>query len=93
MGMSTHVVGFRPADEEWNRMKAAYDSCIAAGVEIPTSVDKFFDHEPPGDRPGMEVNINSAVREWTDKNCRGGYEIELRKLPANVKVIRFYNSW
>lgn len=93
MGMSTHVVGFRPADEEWNRMKAAYNSCKAAKVGVPDAVYQFFDGESPGDKPGMEVDIRSAVREWNDGQSRSGYEIDLSKLPSNVKIIRCYNSY
>ena len=93
MGMSTHVVGFRPADEEWKRMKAAYDSCVAAKVGIPDAVYNFFDGESPGDKPGMEVDIRQAVMEWSDGISRQGYEIDLSKLPANVKVLRLYNSY
>lgn len=32
MGMIAHVVLFQPADEEWNRMKEAYEACDKAGV-------------------------------------------------------------
>lgn len=29
MGMSMHVVGYKPADEHWKKMKAAWDACAA----------------------------------------------------------------
>jgi hypothetical protein len=90
--MSTHIVGFRPADEKWNKMKATWLACEDAGVPIPEEVKAFFHYESPGDKPGIEVEIKEALREWTD-DCRQGYEVDLTKLPPDVKVLRFYNSW
>ena len=94
MGMSTHIVGFRPADEKWKKMKTIYDSCEAAEIDIPKEVDVFFGGESPEGKPGMEVEIRDtpAVREWSDESC-SGYEIEVSKLPKDVKIVRVYNSW
>lgn len=94
MGMSTHIVGFRPADELWKKMKAAYEACEAADIDIPKDVKKFFGGEPPGDKPGMEVEIEEleAVSGYSDES-RDGYEIDVRKLPKDIVIIRVYNSW
>jgi len=94
MGMSTHIVGFRPADERWKKMKAAYEACEMAGIAVPKDVEEFFGYEPPGDKPGMEVEIedSEAVSEWSDES-RSGYEIDVAKLPKDIAVIRVYNSW
>ena len=89
MGMSTHVIGFRPPDEKWKAMKAVWDSCKAAGVDPPKGVNEFFDWQEP-DAAGVEVKIKA--REWSD-DSREGYEIDVESLPKDVKVIRFYNSW
>ena len=91
--MSTHVVGFRPADEKWNKMKKIWNACESAGVEIPKKVDDFFNNEAPGDKPGIEVELKSAVRPWSSKFAEEGYEVDIAKLPPDVKVIRFYNSY
>jgi hypothetical protein len=55
-------------------------------------VEDFFDGEGPGDKPGMEVQLTDAVKEWSD-DSRSGYEIDVTKLPKDVSVIRVYNSW
>ena len=73
-------------------MKKAWESCENAGVPIPKDVLDFFDHNPPGDKPGMTVQIDDAVSGWGDGE-REGYEVDVSKLPAEVSVIRFYNSW
>ena len=59
--MSMHVVGFKPADEQWKKMKAAWDACKTAGVDPPQTVTEYFDGNDPGDAPGMEVDIFSVT--------------------------------
>lgn len=91
MGMSTHVKGFRPPDDTWVQMKAIWDACESAGVEVPQKVCDFFNGETPDDT-GMEIDIDVASSEWRDE-YREGIEIDLSKLPKGLKVIRFYNSY
>lgn len=93
MSMSTHVVGFRPPDEKWQKMKRAYYACQVAGVLIPSSITDFFDGVEP-DPLGVEVGIlgHPCVSEY-QKDGREGYEVDITILPPDVKIIRFYNSW
>lgn len=93
MSMSTHVVGLKPADEKWQKMKAVYDACVAAKTSIPKEVMEFFDGEPP-DKFGVRVEIEKlpCTKEYND-DMRQGFEVDLKKLPADVTVIRFYNSY
>ena len=101
MGMLMHVVGFVPPDDEWCKMKAVYDACAAAEVDAPKDVLKFFgmcEMDEGGGGPdahGREVGqeaMGSAVTKWSD-DYRNGYEVEVAKLPKNIKVLRFYCSW
>jgi hypothetical protein len=92
MSMSTHVVGFRPADKKWHQMKKIWQDCEAADVPIPKEVLEFFDHEDPADKPGAEVELKDALREWHGDG-RSGYEVDIMKLPPDVKILRFYNAW
>lgn len=89
MSMSTHVVGFRPPDEKWQQMKKVWDACKAAGITIPREVIEFFNDCDP-DPAGVEVGILHS--EWAN-NSSSGYEVDIRKLPKDVTVIRFFNSW
>jgi hypothetical protein len=96
MGMSTHVAGFIPPDDRFASMKAIWDACCAAGVEVPDEVSEFFQHEAP-DPAGVEVEKRAlmalgAVREYHDQ-MKQGYEIVLANVPADVSVIRVWNSW
>ncbi len=92
MGMSTNVIGIRPPDAKWLAMKAIYDACEAAGVPTPEEVDKFFDYTRP-DPKGVHVELEKiCVREYRTEDD-AGYEIDVAKIPADVKTIRFWNSW
>jgi len=107
MGMSTHVVGIIPKDdEEFKRMKSIYENCVYEGIIPPKEVHKYFnleeredaayyDLEGIADEKGVVVESNvmkQATEEYRDEMSEG-YDIDIRKLPDNVKIIRFYNSW
>jgi hypothetical protein len=87
--MSTNVTGFKPPDKKWKDMKAIWEACEDIDIEIPKEVLEFFNHTEP-DEKGVEIEIQSE--EWGDE-CSNGIEIEVSKIPNDVKIIRFYNSW
>jgi len=93
MGMSTHVVGFRPPDEKWRKMKAAWEACSDAGISPPPEVEDFFNGAAPDDA-GVEVRVErtEAVSPYTCESG-SGYEVDLTKLPKGVTILRFYNAW
>ena len=89
MGMSTHIIGFRPPDEKWQKMKKVWDACVEAGTDVPDEVSKFFNWDEP-DEKGIEVSI--PKQEFSELG-RSGYDVEIAALPAGITHIRFYNSW
>ena len=93
MEMSTHVEGFKPPDEKWHKMKQVYDACMMAKIAVPQEVDSFFEGSPP-DEAGVAVDLNRnpCCREFS-RDTRAGFEIDLRKLPKDVVIIRFTNSY
>jgi hypothetical protein len=91
MSMSTHVIGFRPPDEKWKRMRAVWYACVSANVEIPNDVAEFFNYDEPDDA-GVEVDIENSISPF-EKDMKAGFQIDIKKLPENVEIIRFYNSW
>ena len=94
MGMSSSLVGVRPPDAKWLAMKAAYEACEKAGVALPKEVEDFFNGEPP-DPSGVVVMLqhSGAVREYAPHDAAEGYEVDLTKLPKDVTLLRFWNSW
>ncbi len=93
MSMTTYVRGFRPPDEKWQRMRAVYYACDAAGVPAPEEVRRFFEYGTP-DTAGAEVDINKtgAITESGD-DSRMWWDVDIKKLPPDVTVVRFVNSY
>ncbi len=89
MGMSTHIIGFRAPDEEWQKMKSVWDACKAAEIDPPDDVHDFFDGGSPSEH-GMEIVL--PTQKWTDRSSKG-IEIAIADIPKAVTHIRFYNSW
>lgn len=92
MSMSTHIKGFRPADEAWKKMKAAWESCEAANVPVPREIEKFFGDEPPGNKPGIEVDLGKAVTPYREEGV-DGFEVDINKLPKGITIVRFFNAY
>ncbi len=92
MSMTTRIIGFRPVDEKWTKMKAVWDSCTSAGVSVPTDVIDFFGGEAPDDM-GLELNLEDydCVRKHTGI-AEFGFELLVDRLPAGVKILRFVNE-
>lgn len=89
LSTSMHVIGFKPPDEKWEKMKAVWDSCDKADMPQPAEVLEFFNYETPDDM-GVEVDLDEE--EWSDEN-RQGFQIHLDKIPKDVKIIRFYLNY
>jgi hypothetical protein len=96
MSMSLHVEGFIPPDAKFQKMFEVYRACEKAGVDIPAEVDEFFNGETP-DAAGVRVSLTygpkykDAVKEYEGDEGMG-YDVDLRKLPADIKILRFlYN--
>lgn len=92
MGMSTHVEGFAPPDDEWRKMKAIWDACDVAGIDAPAEVSEFFNDEKP-DEQGIKIDLDRhpSVSEYHGDG-EGGFQVEIEKLPPQVKFIRFVNA-
>jgi len=93
MSMSTQVVGFKPVDETWEKMKAVWDACMCANIDPPEDVHSFFENEEP-DEAGVSVEIegHACCTEY-NAEMQDGFEIDLTAVPPGVKLLRFYNSY
>jgi hypothetical protein len=91
--MSTFVYGFRPPDESWQKMKKVFDACKAADFPVPDKVYAFFGGESPDDS-GVRIDLENtpAVTEYS-RDMEQGYQIDLSKLPKDLKYIRFINCY
>jgi hypothetical protein len=89
MGMDSNVVGIKPPDDRWRKMKHIRDACVNAEISIPEEVDNFFEGEKP-DATGVIVEI--PHRKYNAESC-DGFEVDLSEIPADVKIVRFVNSY
>jgi hypothetical protein len=95
--MSTHVVGFKPADEKYRAMFAALEACRSAGVNPPPEVTEFFggdpeEADPHGVAVWLESGRSAGVTKWRSDSAEG-FEVDLRALDPSIKILRFVNSW
>ncbi len=88
MSVDTSVIGIKAPDKKWQKMKAVYDVCMAAKVQLPSEVTDFFDGCEP-DPMGVEVDLvkQGAMAEWRNDWARG-FLIDVKKLPDDVTHIR-----
>jgi hypothetical protein len=93
MGACPRIVGFAPPDDKWKQMRSVYDACSDAGVAVPSEVLEFFNHEEPSES-GIKVELdNHECCKEHKAEMEEGYEVDLRKVPANIQFIRFYVSY
>ncbi|VAW58910.1 hypothetical protein MNBD_GAMMA08-1545 [hydrothermal vent metagenome] len=94
MSMSTQIYGIVPPNDEWKKMKAVFDACCNAEIDIPADVWDYFEGEVPPDSSGIMIDIedNDCVSEYNSDSCHG-YEIDIGKLDPKIKTIRFVNSY
>jgi len=91
MAMSSNVCGFRKPDEKYNKMKAVYDTCVFANIDVPDEVNDFFGWvEPNG--IGIEVDLDEFVIEDSIDTIES-WTIAVDDIPNNVTHIRFSNSY
>ena len=93
MGMSTSVLGFKPADEKFYKMKSVFESCQELGIAPPDEVEDYFDgYGVEGDGVRVEIEEMDCCSEYSNET-ESGYEVDITKLPKDIKIIRFYNSF
>jgi hypothetical protein len=93
MGHSLHVNGIKPPDKKWKEMKDVWDACKAAKIDPPTAVELFFfDGRPDNKGVVIDLEEHECVTEYKD-DMIDGYDVDLSKLPPDIKIIRFYCSY
>lgn len=93
MGMSSYVYGIKKADKKFKEMLEVYNTCKKAGVTIPKEVIEYFNDETP-DEKGVIVDLSEheCFTEGGDDG-RDFFNVDIDKLPKDIKIIRFVNSY
>lgn len=97
MSMTTSIVGIRDLSQQFDSMIKLKLACEEAGVPYPEELKDWFgtNYNEPVEclRELCEsVNIDCSVRVYK-KECIDGFEVDLSKLPLDVKSIRFENVY
>lgn len=96
MGMSTFVAGIRDLDGQFQKMMEVKKACEAAGIGYPEEVRQYFKYPEESERMLREemesMDIDIAVKKL-DVEYSDVYEVDLSKLPKEVKKIQFRNSY
>ena len=88
---SMRFEAFKPADDKWHKMADAYNACVAAGVDPPRDVERYFNDEPP-DPAGVEIPRQDLIASGCITDYEG-YEIDVSKLPPDATIVRVYMSY
>ena len=94
MGISTTVVGIIPADARYEAMAEVWHKCAELKIAPPDAIRDFFRGERP-DPTGTRIDtkaLGQACKKYAS-DSEAGYEVDLRMLPDDIKVLRFTNSW
>lgn len=94
MGVSLHIEGIKPADSDFKKKYDAYKACISAEIPLPAELNSYFNYVPP-DPLGVKVSlrysndeaIKASITEYHG-DYSGGYDIDLTKLPKDIKILR-----
>lgn len=74
-------------------MKSILEGCSKLGIEPPPEVRQFFQQTFAD---GMLVELlppdHPAMKSFDD-DMKSGWEVELSKLPPDVKVLRFFHDY
>lgn len=98
MGMSTHIIGIKAPDDHWKEMKAVWEACIKAKIDIPEEVQNFFQSDNP-DEKGVVIRLDDrkgvGIIKWKAE-MEDGYQVDIKKLLEaypDLTHIRVYNSY
>lgn len=94
--MSTTIVGIRDLDGQFQKMMEVKKACEAAGIGYPEEVRQYFKYPEESERMLREemesMDIDIAVKK-SSNDYSNIWEVDLSKLPKEVKKIQFRNSY
>lgn len=91
MGKPLQVYGVKALDEKWVKMKKIWDLCVENKVEIPSHVFDYFHGEYPTETEVIvDLKNHESVTIYENITSQG-FEIDVEKLPNDIKKIRIVN--
>ena len=93
MGMSTYVYGIKAPSARHKTMAQIRDACKALGIDEPLEVERYFENQYGTDASGERMDLPAdSYADWSAE-MQNGYQVEVAKLPPEVKYVRFVNSY
>lgn len=100
MSMYTYFELGKPVDKKYEAYKKVWEACEAAGIEVPIEVYEYFDYETP-DGKGIwtqvkedsDGNFDCEAISFDGKDGQDAWIVDIRKLPEDVKLLKFVNSY
>ena len=100
MSMYTYFELGKPVDKKYQDYKKVWAACEAAGIDIPDEVVNYFGDEAP-DGKGIwnqvkedrEGNLDCEAISFNGRDGQDAWIVDLRKLPEDIKLIKFVNSY
>lgn len=90
MGMRLDVIGLRDdKDPHYIKMLAAKKALDAIQAQYPHMVSDYFKGTITDDEP---LRVSIPVKDY-ESGFESGYELEVDKIPAGVKRIRFVATY
>lgn len=72
-------------------MADVFFACQRAGIDLPSQVEAYFEDGAP-EKHGKQLILNHLTREHSAE-MQWGLEIEVDKIPKDVKLLRFHVSY
>ena len=84
------IVGVRPPDEKWKKMKAIFINCRELGIEVPEDVYSYFDGNCPKeeDDGGSMISLMTRYCVWPyEDETKKGFRIILNRMEEDVETL------
>jgi len=101
MSMSTNILFFKDMAASEQDLLDIKKMCDAKGISYPKEVSDFIlsqdDIHPNRSLVGLKDKDNANMIKYCCErwkhDMQDGYEVDLKKLPKEITLIRFYNGW
>ena len=98
MGMNTYIKGVRDLDGEFKRMMDMKKLCDSKGFSYPKEVMEYFGsligESDAYIREEMEtIDLPKDLVIESQDDSREFFDIEIDRIPKEVKILRFVNSY
>lgn len=101
MGITLKLKAFTASnDTTYQNHKAVLQACQKANVSLPKETSEYFgvkegsypDSDLLEEKLSVPLSVDKHYKDYLEEGS-DGYEIDLRKLPKEVQILRIYNSY